>query len=105
MEHTAVPTIAAIESEGLEVALGARSDGWRPLETFDETLHGALVKVNPDRNDFQRLCERQASSSHNACNALLSQHPLCEHSTALAVPRPRSQCVLARQSSCRMCDM
>jgi ankyrin repeat protein len=53
-------------AEGLEVALGARSDGWRPLETFDETLHGALVKVNPDRNDFQRLCERQAPGAVEA---------------------------------------
>ncbi len=42
------------------------NDAWRPLERFDDTLDGALVKIIPDLDEFQRLCEIPAPGANFA---------------------------------------
>ena len=51
--------------------------GWRPLERFDDTLDGALVRVIPDRDEFQRLCERPAPGAVEAVEWCDDMEAMC----------------------------
>jgi len=51
--------------------------GWRPLERFDDTLDGALVRVIPDRDEFQRLCERPAPGAVEAVEWCDDMESMC----------------------------
>ena len=66
-------------TEGLEVAfgrpVGAAGDLWK--RSLPETLDGALVKVIPDLNDFQRLLERQAPGAVEALGWCDGMESMC----------------------------
>jgi len=55
----------------------ARPNGWQPLESFDQSLDGALVKVIPDRDEFQRLCERPAPDAVEAVEWCDDMESMC----------------------------
>ena len=48
-----------------------------PLERFDDTLDGALVRVIPDRDEFQRLCERPAPGAVEAVEWCDDMESMC----------------------------
>ena len=60
--------------------------GWRPLERFDDTLDGALVRVIPDRDEFQRLCERPAPGAVEAVEWCDDMESMCGSRRPTSVP-------------------